>query len=39
MFYWFNFIVLIEEWKKQLAAYLIDYNSLDIIKETIASGL
>ena len=31
-------LVSIDEWKKQLAAYLIDYNSLDI-KESIASGL
>ena len=31
-------IVLTDEWKRQLATYLIDYDSLDI-KETIASGL
>ena len=34
----FNFIVLIDEWKKQLSVQLIDYNLLDV-KETIASGL
>ena len=33
-----NIIVSIGEWKKQLAAHLIDYNSLDI-KGTIASGM
>ena len=32
------FIVSTDEWKKQLAAHLIDYNLLDI-KETIASGV
>ena len=30
-------IVSTEEWKKELAGYLIDYSSLDI-KDTIASG-
>ena len=38
VFIFSNLIVSIDEWKKQLAAYLIDYDSLDI-KETIASGL
>jgi len=32
------FLVSVEEWKKELAGYLIDYHSLDI-KNTIASGL
>ena len=31
-------IVSIEEWKKELTGYLIDYDSLDI-KDTVASGL
>ena len=30
-------IALIEEWKTQLGAYMIDYNTL-IIEETIAKG-
>ena len=34
----FNFIALVDEWKKQLSVQLIDYNLLDV-KETIASGL
>ena len=34
----FNFIVLVDEWKKQLSVQLIDYNLLDV-KETIALGL
>ena len=34
----FNFIVLVDEWKKQLSVQLIDYSLLDV-KETIASGL
>ena len=38
VFIFSNLIVSIDEWRKQLAAYLIDYDSLDI-KETIASGL
>ena len=38
MFNYKSFIVSIDEWKKQLAAILIDYNSLDI-KGTIASGV
>jgi len=33
-----NLIVSSEEWKKELARCLIDYNSLDI-ENTIASGL
>ena len=38
MFNYKKFIVSIDEWKKQLGAHLIDYNSLDI-KGTIASGV
>ena len=34
----FKFIVSTEQWKKELAGYLIEYNSLDI-KDSIASGL
>ena len=36
-FFFSNSIVSTEEWKKELAGYLIDYSSLDI-KDTIASG-
>ena len=36
--YYSNLLVSAEEWKKELAGYLIDYNSLDI-KDAIASGL
>ena len=34
----FNLTVSIDEWKKLLTEYLIDYDSLDI-KDTVASGL
>ena len=37
MHFLFNFIVLIDEWKKQLSVHFIDYNLLDV-RETIASG-
>ena len=36
--YYSNLLVSAEEWKKELAGYLIDYISLDI-KDAIASGL
>ena len=37
MHFLFNFIVLIDEWKKQLSVHFIDYNLLDV-GEIIASG-